>query len=129
MARKVDLLVLLLKSTHVITRFRTFAPFRPPLLKRPADNENNEHPSKKVKNEPSTVGPRLVFKTPGISSIPRKPLHEVGNEVAETDHESSKGFYNVLWRKVTGKKNKTWEGDALYVLYPSASVERDSKVL
>ncbi|KAI4144539.1 MAG: hypothetical protein L6R39_004134 [Caloplaca ligustica] len=88
-------------------------PFRPPLLKRALDEENHEHVSKKVKSGPATIGSRLVFKTPGISTLPRKPLHEIDEPAAKIIDATSRGFYGVLWRKVTGKKNKTWEGDAL----------------
>ncbi|KAI4155983.1 MAG: hypothetical protein LQ341_000076 [Variospora aurantia] len=88
-------------------------PFRSPLLKRPAADENDASQSKKLKTEPVTTGPRLVFKTPGISFFPRKPLLEISPSSDERRHHTFKSFYNVLWRKVTGKKNKTWEGDAL----------------
>lgn len=88
-------------------------PFRPPLLKRPAADENDASQSKKLKTEPVAMGPRLVFKTPGISFVPRKPLLEISPSSDERRHHTFKSFYNVLWRKVTGKKNKTWEGDAL----------------
>ncbi|KAL8720907.1 MAG: hypothetical protein Q9225_002293 [Loekoesia sp. 1 TL-2023] len=91
-------------------------PFRSPLLKRPTGDENDEHLSKKFKSEPVAAGPRLVFKHPGISTLPRKPLLELDKPLAEANNAPSKGFYNVLWRKMTSKKNKTWEGDALLLI-------------
>ena len=95
-------------------------PFRSPLLKKPlivkdeaqsiADNGNNEYPAKKRRlihdgdTEPKRdiSGPRLVFKAPGVSSLPRKPLLTVQNPSAavETDQISNgaaDGYYNVLW--------------------------------
>ncbi|KAI4178437.1 MAG: hypothetical protein LQ348_005606 [Seirophora lacunosa] len=98
-------------------------PFRSPLLKRPAGDENGGNQSKKLKTEPVVTGPRLVFKTPGISFVPRKPFLEIAPSTDETCHYTSKSFYSVLWRKVTGKKNKTWEGDALLCVDNDGSAE------
>ncbi|KAL8930110.1 MAG: hypothetical protein Q9172_000195 [Xanthocarpia lactea] len=90
-------------------------PFRPPLLKRPGSDENDNIPTKKVKVE--STG--LVFKRPGvsflpshryISSPPRKPLHEVDNTSPSSGDAGTEGYYSVLWRNVTKKKHKTWEG-------------------
>ncbi|KAL8996955.1 MAG: hypothetical protein Q9169_003661 [Polycauliona sp. 2 TL-2023] len=83
-------------------------PFRPPLLKRPGSDENDP-PSKKLKIE--STG--LVFKKPGISLLPRNPLREVENTAPTSDVAGTEGYYSVLWRNVTKKKHKTWEGDAL----------------
>lgn len=68
--------------------------------------------------EATKTAPRLIFKTPGVSCLPRKPLlavHNpaVGAEVAELDNGSIDGYYNVLWRKYTTKKHKTWDGDGV----------------
>ncbi|KAF2431392.1 hypothetical protein EJ08DRAFT_185870 [Tothia fuscella] len=49
----------------------------------------------------------------------RKPLGVVSNPAAATEksqNESSgaiEGYYTVLWRKFTTKKNKTWDGDGV----------------
>ena len=94
-------------------------PFRSPLLKKPlivkdeaqsiADN-GSEYPAKKrrvisdgdTESRGDISGPRLVFKAPGVSSLPRKPLLTVQNPSAavETDQISNgagDGYYNVLW--------------------------------
>ncbi|KAL8935807.1 MAG: hypothetical protein Q9211_004504, partial [Gyalolechia sp. 1 TL-2023] len=91
-------------------------PFRSPLLKRLSGDENDEHVSKKPKGEPKVTGPRLVFKHPGISTLPRKPLLEIDKLAAEANGVTTKGFYSVLWRNMTSKKNKTWEGDAVLLI-------------
>ncbi|KAL8715545.1 MAG: hypothetical protein Q9220_000881 [cf. Caloplaca sp. 1 TL-2023] len=88
-------------------------PFRSPLLKRPSTDRDGPPPFKKPKLEPTTSEKRLVFKAPGISAFPRKPLLEVVNTAAAADDLGTDGYYSVLWRKVTNKKHKTWEGDAL----------------
>lgn len=91
-------------------------PFRSPLLKRHhSEDENGQHQSKKTKIF-EAAGPRLIFKNPGVSSLPRKPLLEVTNKAGDPNPGASKGYYNVLWRHRSGKKHKTWEGDALCVV-------------
>lgn len=51
---------------------------------------------------PELSGPRLVFKAPGISSLPRKPLVAVTNPAAAADDvgkldNGTQSYYNVLW--------------------------------
>lgn len=62
------------------------------------------------------TGARLIFKHPGISTLPRKPLLEIDKTAVEANGLTSTGFYGVLWRHITSKKNKTWEGDAVLVI-------------
>lgn len=122
-------------------------PFRSPLLRKAESNNTGESSIASVKrrrissdNERTAEasGPRLIFKTPGISSLPRKPLLAVQNPAADTEHggsqvdEGVQGHYNVLWwatnndrnalhpanlksfrRKHTAKKHKTWDGDGV----------------
>ncbi|KAL8662227.1 MAG: hypothetical protein Q9202_004909 [Teloschistes flavicans] len=88
-------------------------PFHLPLLKRSVSDEDNETQLKKPKIGSCNSASHLVFKKPGISSLPRGPFLEVRNVVPKPKEEGLKGYYSVLWRKFTNKKNKTWEGDAL----------------
>lgn len=93
-------------------------PFRTPvlvrktdgvLLRKTDDSEDNEGVSEpKTKrrrisdgkgDSEKTMGPQLVFKIPGISSVPRKPLSAVKNlaiTMKPLDGEFE-GYYNVLW--------------------------------
>lgn len=93
------------------------AKFKPPLLNKSSQRRDNapqaesEPPSKKrrVDENESEEGPRrvpqLVFKKPGISALPRKPLFVVPNpavaavqtEPAGDGVEGVEGYYNVLW--------------------------------
>lgn len=91
----------------------TARPFRSPVLKvteklRAANNENDEPQTKKrrISHLPTEngreSGPQLVFKRPGISSLPRKPLLAVMNpsSVAQATQPTDgaiEGYYNVLW--------------------------------
>ena len=89
-------------------------PFRSPLLKHTgypraeAGDNNDDHAAKRrristdLESSSGLSGPRLIFKTPGVSSLPRKPLVAVQNPAAtastEDDVEGSvDGYYNVLW--------------------------------
>lgn len=84
-------------------------PFRSPLLKRPSTDENEGSQAKKARIQ-AVDSARLVFKQPGISSIPRKPFQELDNTAPEAGDVGTQGYYNVLWRKVTTKLHKTFEG-------------------
>ncbi|KAL2050276.1 hypothetical protein ABVK25_009503 [Lepraria finkii] len=105
-------------------------PFQPPLLRKvdkpsaPSGPDVDEHQAKKrrISTEPEDsekpLGPQLVFKIPGISSLPRKPLLPVTKPTvaAQTTQPLDgrvEGYYNVLWRKYTNKKHKTWDGDGV----------------
>ncbi|KAK4694474.1 DNA repair and recombination protein RAD54B, partial [Lecanoromycetidae sp. Uapishka_2] len=105
-------------------------PFRPPMLRKSGDLVESSNtdidtpPAKKRRisgdQEDSTklVGPQLVFKEPGISSLPRKPLLAVKNPAIAAQATKPldggvEGYYNVLWRKYTMKKHKTWDGDGV----------------
>lgn len=97
-------------------------PFRTPLLRKPEESTGNEgvsEPQAKKRRISSdgekTSRPQLVFKSPEISSLPRKPLVAVRNpaEAAKPPDGGFEGYYNVLWRKYTNKKHKTWDGDAV----------------
>ncbi len=66
----------------------------PPLKRRRVDENENEDGPRKV--------PQLVFKKPGISTLPRKPLFVVPNPAiakvqAEPASDRVESYYNVLW--------------------------------
>ena len=84
-------------------------PFRTPLLRRTkesVDNDGDSEPQAKKRRMSSdkedgveTTGAQLVFKTSGISSLPRKPLLAVTNHAVFTKplDRGLEGYYNVLW--------------------------------
>lgn len=84
-------------------------PFRTPLLRKTEESRDNDgvsEPQAKKRRISSdkgdgskTMGPQLVFKTPGISSLPRKPLLAVKNPAVATKSLDGglEGYYNVLW--------------------------------
>ncbi|KAF2087056.1 hypothetical protein K490DRAFT_42506 [Saccharata proteae CBS 121410] len=72
----------------------------PPPKKRRVSRDKDEQPVA-IPSKPAQVGPR-------------KPL-QVVNPAAEVNSAPAgiDGYYNVLWRKFTTKKNKTWDGDGV----------------
>ena len=89
-------------------------PFRPPLLRKVdtptiSNGTYGEEPQTKRRrissdqeDEDKSAGPQLVFKKPGISSLPRKPLLAVKNpsvaaQVTQPPNGGVEGYYNVLW--------------------------------
>ena len=92
-----------------ITMFRK--PFRTPFLKNIDDPNKNDdqddaEPQPKKRRissadelEATKTTPRLIFKVPGVSSLPRMPLVGVKNpaKAPEADNGGSEGYYNVLW--------------------------------
>ena len=89
-------------------------PFRPPLLRKvdkPSASSGpdvDEHQAKKRRisteqeDSEKPLGPQLVFKVPGISYLPRKPLLPVKNptvaaQVTQPLDSEVEGYYNVLW--------------------------------
>lgn len=84
-------------------------PFRTPLLRKPEESTGNEgvsEPQAKKRRISSdgekTSRPQLVFKSPEISSLPRKPLVAVRNpaEAAKPPDGGFEGYYNVLWYEI-----------------------------
>ena len=85
-------------------------PFRPPLLNKDAPSRvsNSSHPdsppSKRrrldIDSDERKPESRLIFKNPGISSLPRKPLHSVSNSAAAINNgppHNDETYYTVLW--------------------------------
>lgn len=81
-------------------------PFRTPLLRRVEESRDNDgvlepHVKKRRISSDSekTLEPQLIFKSPGISSLPRKPLVAINNpaEAVKTPDGGFEGYYNVLW--------------------------------
>lgn len=84
-------------------------PFRTPLVRKPDESVDidrvSEPQAKKRRissdkgNGLTTIGPQLVFKTSGVSSVPGKPFSAVGNPAvpAKSLDGGFDGYYNVLW--------------------------------
>ena len=87
----------------------TGRPFRTPFLRRDEGSGHEDgvlEPQAKKRRisndreeDVKTKRPHLVFKTPGLSSFPRKPLSAIANPAEGTEPLDGEleSFYNVLW--------------------------------
>ncbi|KAL2824120.1 SNF2 family N-terminal domain-containing protein [Aspergillus cavernicola] len=111
-----------------------FKPFRPPSIRKPqvavSKPGSTTTATPLTDDGPPTKRPRLSSSQdasgigntrPAIGSH-RKPLLQVRNVGEAPGSTSSAGggedlagekYFNVLWRKPTNKKNKTWDGDGI----------------
>ncbi|PGH28224.1 hypothetical protein AJ80_00114 [Polytolypa hystricis UAMH7299] len=121
-----------------------FKPFRPPLIKKPTTSTNppstipeppTDRPPKRRRiseeavvdftledGEPkkTVTGSRLSIIAKNATG--RRPLLTVKNqaigagELGKGDGPGMESHYNVLWRKITAKKHKTWDGDGVLIV-------------
>ncbi|KAE8160701.1 SNF2 family N-terminal domain-containing protein [Aspergillus tamarii] len=104
-----------------------FKPFKPPLIRKnakdsetksdlPIDTRDNHGPPAK---RPRLHQDRTVDSTGPPVRTGRKPLVQVSNigesvdDNVKDDESAGERYFNVLWRKPTTKKNKTWDGDGI----------------
>ncbi|KAH8698888.1 putative dsDNA-dependent ATPase [Talaromyces proteolyticus] len=115
-----------------------FKPFRPPLIRKDllsaistdskTNDNNNPPPAKRLcleekdKNEADTTAPSpLLNNNVATKLVSWKPLNSIrntfsGGDLSSDNHNNNadvEAYYNVLWRKFTTKKNKTWDGDGI----------------
>ncbi|KAI5851172.1 SNF2 family N-terminal domain-containing protein [Morchella snyderi] len=129
--------------------------FVPPLLRKPtaAPEDADEPPNKKTRLTSSSSAltistahmPQRVAQTLKLSTASntpaRKPLLLVRNPVlspaaatttttatttSEDGNDSTDQYYNVLWRKKTTKKHKTFDGDGILALSGGYATLQDS---
>ncbi|KAL1954789.1 hypothetical protein VTO42DRAFT_692 [Malbranchea cinnamomea] len=119
-----------------------FKPFRPPLIRKPAQapqalHKEDEHQAKRRRINDSDDR-QYASASAASSTVPigrkeynsvkpyRRPLAPVdvspsANESLAPDPPRSdtgdgEAYYNVLWRRFTVKKHKTWDGDGILCL-------------
>ncbi|KAL1963654.1 hypothetical protein VTN77DRAFT_7975 [Rasamsonia byssochlamydoides] len=93
--------------------------------KRPRLSEGEDQSAKDEKRSTSVVEDKTTNDKPRPQLVYRKPLIQVKNLPGEVepshteDHGSTQeveAYYNVLWRKFTTKKHKTWDGDGILTI-------------
>lgn len=112
--------------------------FVPPLLRKPTAAPDDEPPAKKPRVEyPAAPDdakksrvehPTTAARTLKIAPT-RKPLLLVRGSTASAEPEpasSTEGYYNVLWRKKTTKKHKTFDGDGVLAVTAGYAVLQDT---
>jgi DNA repair and recombination protein RAD54B len=112
-------------------------PFKPPLLRRPVQNEPQNHPQQNVERpakrrrvaedgieqtqlhqKPAKIEYQPLSTQPKQIAVSRKPLTTLENPPSPEQKKAeltngNEGYYMVLWRKYTAKKHKTWDGDGV----------------
>ena len=115
-------------------------PFKPPLLRKQTTdiastrNETTiERPAKRrrISDEDEShsdshdqdTEPKIARSGPQRFNHSRTPLHTIKNppsperlQKPEISGDDAEGYYNVLWRKPSGKKHKTWDSDGILVV-------------
>ncbi|KAF9178509.1 helicase [Haplosporangium sp. Z 11] len=101
-----------------------------PVMKSGMNKRNAESTEVVITKQLKVAGPTLsgsassVVTAPKLrSSITFKPPSS-NTETAATRNVEEKCF-NVLWRKKTGKKHKTWDGDGILVVNGSSGILKD----
>ncbi|KAF1811804.1 DNA repair and recombination protein RAD26 [Eremomyces bilateralis CBS 781.70] len=102
-------------------------PFKPPLLKHRALDDgagNDQHVAKRRRVEPDStkIKEEKVTKASVSFTAYRRPLLAVTSQpnaassLQPTPQQEAENYYQVLWRKFTTKKHKTWDGDGVLVV-------------
>ncbi|KFZ03060.1 hypothetical protein V501_09428, partial [Pseudogymnoascus sp. VKM F-4519 (FW-2642)] len=115
-------------------------PFKPPSM-RPRPTEAKKPRSRddeveRVEATPSPPGspgggkkgikvwenpaPKPLSQATAAVNAPRKPLvvkQGHGVKKGGFDEDAPKGYYNVMWRKYSTKKHKTWDGDGVLLVW------------
>lgn len=102
--------------------------FVPPLLRKPAASPDDEPPAKRSRVEYPTASQPVGSRTLKLTAT-RKPLLLVRGSAAAAEPSaavSTEGYYNVLWRKKTTKKHKTFDGDGVLVVTAGYAVLQDT---
>lgn len=123
----------------------TFKPFRPPSFRKAEGQQQHKPtyelngPSKRRKLSPddddslSSTQPHTTSfpKPPTSIQHERLPLKSVPNPPSPVEtfggHACEKAHFSIVWRKVTTKKNKTWEDDGVLVYKDGAMTAYNSK--
>lgn len=88
-------------------------PFRPPLLNRQAVSSSLPDHSQSFPY-PHPKRRRLNGDEDSQSQEGQPPPHsQHGNAQTQDNARNDEAYFNVLWRKPTPKKHKTWDGDAI----------------
>ncbi|ORX79931.1 hypothetical protein BCR32DRAFT_28972 [Anaeromyces robustus] len=87
-------------------------------------NNNNDiaPPAKKIKlGTLNNKRPLLAKKTTPLTINKEK----IKNEEENKENSERKLYFNVVWRKKTNKKNKTWEGDGILIVNGKSLLLKD----
>ncbi|KAF9154732.1 helicase [Linnemannia schmuckeri] len=123
-------------STPVLTTATTLAAVAPtPLGVKKRKAESTEAPATKESklsessSRTATASPTSLLATkPKLQMTPHFRSPSLGSQapvVARTPVDEQERCFNVLWRKKTGKKHKTWDGDGVLIVSGSHAILKD----
>ncbi|KAG0066317.1 helicase [Linnemannia elongata] len=112
------------RTTATITTTATGAPIPLGLNKRKAESVEEiaaKEPKLSVSPSSATIASPTPLPTPKpkLQMTPRFRSPNLGSQapvVAQTPVDEQERCFNVLWRKKTGKKHKTWDGDGVLIV-------------
>ncbi|KAH7032289.1 RAD54-like protein B [Linnemannia elongata] len=121
------------RTTATITTTATGAPIPLGLNKRKAESVEAiaaKEPKLSVSPSSATIASPTPLPTPKpkLQMTPRFRSPNLGSQspvVAQTPVDEQERCFNVLWRKKTGKKHKTWDGDGVLIVSGSRAVLKD----
>jgi DNA repair and recombination protein RAD54B len=101
---------------------------RPAKRRRISDDEDDYLSDKDEKDAVS----KPTYSTSQKAIQQRAPLHIIRNPPSpershkpDTSSGDADGYYNVLWRKPSGKKHKTWDSDGILVIKGGFAILQD----
>ncbi|KAF9388153.1 helicase [Podila verticillata] len=86
-----------------------------------SSNKREAEPSSQVNKRPK-VSPATLHISATTTATSRTPLKSIASTIPTSSNEIC---YNVLWRKKTGKKHKTWDGDGILVVTGTSGSLKD----
>lgn len=75
-------------------------------------------------NKRPKVSPVTLHLSATTTAISKTPLKSFASTTPASNN-STEMCYNVLWRKKTGKKHKTWDGDGILVVTGTSGSLKD----
>lgn len=116
----------------------SFKPFKPPSFRKAENTSSNiavpqreeaPNPAKRRKLSPADEEDEGGVNRSELDDVDRRPLQILQNPPSPVKHDDAgnKRYYSIVWRKVTSKKNKTWEDDGALAYRGGAVTVYDSK--
>ncbi|KAI9241481.1 MAG: SNF2 family N-terminal domain-containing protein [Podila humilis] len=112
------------RSPLLSTAGSSSSPITPVPASSPISSNKREAEPSSLVNKRSKVSPATLHKSATTTATSRTPLKSFAS-TTPTCNDSNEMCYNVLWRKKTGKKHKTWDGDGILVVTGTSGSLKD----
>jgi DNA repair and recombination protein RAD54B len=119
---------LLRKRPTDISSFQNEPPVERPAKRRrisedeEASSDRDEHDAF---SKPTYSAPRKTYQQRAPLHIIRNPPSPERSQKPDPSGGDAEGYYNVLWRKPSGKKHKTWDSDGILVVRGGFAILQD----